>query len=161
MLIDGDQLVADFSEAAGELDLPGWPCQLEHELLPAPHTPRSLPAGYGAVYAFALGRATTSAAGAGMVLKVGKVGPNSNARFQSQHYLPTSAQSNLAKSLLAHPIVWPWLGISGLTPSNVKSWMTGNLDRLHIFVPGDRPDVRSVLELYVRARVGSVFEGSA
>jgi len=27
-MIDGSELVADFSEAAGDLDLPGWPCEL-------------------------------------------------------------------------------------------------------------------------------------
>jgi hypothetical protein len=161
VLIDGAELVADFSAAAEELDLVGWPCQLKHELLPAPHQPRALLTGYGAVYAFALGGATISAAGAGMVLKVGKVGPNSNNRFQYQHYSPTSAGSNLAKSLIGHPVVWPWLGIARLDGTNIKDWMTTSLDRLHIFVPGDRPQVRAVLELYIRARIGSVFEGSA
>lgn len=161
MLIDGAELVADFSSAAGDLDLEGWPCTLDHEVVPAPHRPSKLRPTFGAVYAFALSRHTTSAAGAGMVLKVGKVGPNSNARFQSQHYSPASAGSNLAKSLLAHRVVWPWLSITELSPVTVREWMTANLDRLHIFVPGDRPQVRSVLELYVRARIGSVFEGSA
>src|SRR5215217_4756806 len=52
MLIDGSELVADFSQAAGDLDLPGWPCELEPELLPAPHHPPRLRPGYGAVYAF-------------------------------------------------------------------------------------------------------------
>src|SRR5829696_3997759 len=137
MLIDGFELVADFSQAAGDLDLPGWPCELEPELQPAPHHPPRLRPGYGAVYAFALGRETTSAAGAGMVLKVGKVGPNSEPRFRYQHYSSTSAGSNVAKSLIGHPIVWPWLGIERLDADNVKTWMTTNLDRLHIFVPGD------------------------
>jgi hypothetical protein len=161
MLIDGAELVADFSNGAGELDLPGWPCELEPELLAAPHQPPRLRAGCGAVYAFALGQKTASAAGAGMVLKVGKVGPNSGPRFRYQHYSPSSAGSNVAKSLIGHAIVWPWLGIERLDADNVKPWMKANLDRLHIFVPGDRPLVRSVLELYVRARIGSVFEGSA
>jgi hypothetical protein len=47
-------------------------------------------------------------AGRNRILKVGKAGCNSNARFQSQHYNPSSAPSNLAHSLLevkiaAHP----------------------------------------------------------
>jgi hypothetical protein len=54
-----------------------------------------------------------------MVLKVGKVAPNSDARFRSQHYT-TSGRSTLAKSLLAHPIVWPWLGITQLDEASVK-----------------------------------------
>jgi len=36
-------------------------------------------------------------------LKVGKVGPNSNARYTSQHYLVGSAPSTLAASLVASP----------------------------------------------------------
>jgi hypothetical protein len=159
-VIDGAELVADFADAAGALDLPCWPSPLQHELLSAPHRPRALPPGFGAVYAFALARETTSPAGAGMVLKVGRVSPTGNARFQSQHY-GFSAPSTLAKSLVGHPIIWPWLGIDRLDIFNVKEWMLANLDRLHIFVPAVARDVLRVLEMYVRARTGSVFEGSA
>ena len=75
--------------------------------------------------------------------------------------LPLSAGSTLAKSLVGHPVLWPWLGISQLDASNVKPWMLAHLDRLHIFVPAESSEVLPVLEMYVRARVGSVFEGSA
>jgi hypothetical protein len=37
--------------------------------------------------------------------------------------------------------------------------MLANLDRMHFFLPGDRVQVRVALEVYVRARVGSVYEG--
>ncbi len=37
--------------------------------------------------------------------------------------------------------------------------MLRNLDRIHFFMPGDRAEVRAELEVYVRARVGSAFEG--
>jgi len=37
--------------------------------------------------------------------------------------------------------------------------MLENLDRTHFFMPGDLAEVRSALEVYVRARVGSAFEG--
>jgi len=95
-----------------------------------------------------------------MVLKVGKVGPNSDARFRSQHYT-TSGRSTLARSLLAHRILWPWLGISQLDEATVKPWMLSNLDRMHIYVPASSLLVLAALEMYVRARIGSVFEGSA
>ena len=130
------------------------------ELLSAPHRQAALRPGFGAVYAFALSARTTSAAGAGMVLKVGKAGPNSDARSRSQHYT-TSGRSTLAKSLLAHPIVWPWLGIAQLDEASVKPWMLSNLDRLHIYVPAGARVVLASLEMYVRAGIGSVFEGSA
>ncbi len=95
-----------------------------------------------------------------MVLKVGKVGPNSDARFRSQHDT-TSGRSTLAKSLLTHRILWPWLGISQLDEATVKPWMLSNLDRMHIYVPATSLLVLVALEMYVRARIGSVFEGSA
>lgn len=149
-----------FSDAVDALALTGWPCELRTELLPAPHRQPALPRAWGAVYAFALSSAATSEAGAGMVLKVGRVGANSDARFRSQHYT-TSTGSSLAKSLLKHRIVWPWLGIDNLDSSTVKPWMLSSLDRLHIFVPATSPVVLAPLEMYVRARIGSVFEGSA
>jgi hypothetical protein len=89
-----------------------------------------------------------------------KVGPNSDARFRSQHYT-TSGRSTLAKNLLAHRILWPWLGISQLDEATVKPWMLSNLDRMHIYVPAPSLLVLAALEMYVRARIGSVFEGSA
>jgi hypothetical protein len=95
-----------------------------------------------------------------MVLKVGRVGPKSDARFYSQHYT-LSAGSTLAKSLITHAVVWPWLGIGSLDAATIKPWMLANLDRLHIFVPAESANVLPVLEMYVRARIGSVFEGSA
>jgi hypothetical protein len=39
--------------------------------------------------------------------------------------------------------------------------MLASLDRIHFFMPGDRPQVRAALEVYVRARIGSVFEGAS
>jgi hypothetical protein len=98
-------------------------------------------------------------AGPGRVLKVGKVGAQSGPRFYSQHYT-LSAPSTLAKSLLRYRVLWPWLGITALDEAKVKMWMLANLDRTHFFVPGDRREVLAELEVLVRARVGSVFEGS-
>jgi hypothetical protein len=63
--------------------------------------------------------------------------------------------------MLTYRIVWPWLGIEHLDESDVMSWMFANLDRMHIFVPDGHPMVAASLEIYVRARIGSVFEGAA
>ena len=52
-------------------------------------------------------------------------------------------------------------GIEHLDERNVKSWMLSNLDRMHIFVPDGHPVVAASLEVYVRVRIGSVFEGAA
>jgi hypothetical protein len=161
VLIDPDMLVTEFASAADDAEISGWPCPLRTELLPAPHMPPSLPATYGAVYAFALADVTSAPCGAGIVLKVGRIGARSEARFRSQHYNPRSAGSTLASSLLTYRIMWPWLGIEYLDERIVKSWMLTNLVRMHIFVPDGHPEVAASLEIYVRARIGSVFEGAA
>jgi hypothetical protein len=99
-------------------------------------------------------------AGTGAVLKVGKVGASSGPRFNYQHY-GFAAQSTLARSLIKYRFLWPWLGIADLDERNVKDWMLSNMDRVHFFLPGAAPEVLSSLEVYVRARIGSAFEGSA
>ena len=55
--------------------------------------PVALRKGWQGVYAFGFGTAW---------LKVGKAGPNSNARWVSQHYKATRSLSNLAWSLLRY-----------------------------------------------------------
>ena len=160
-LFDHVELLSEFSQAAQLADTPGWPCEVNPERIYAPHKQPHLPNGYGAVYVFSLTRSygVTVPAGAGAVLKVGKVGAQSNPRFYSQHYTQ-SAGSSLAKSLLKNRVLWPLLGTQHLTTSNVKSWMMQNLDRTHYFVPGAEADIRSALEIFVRAHVGSIFEGA-
>ncbi len=162
MMVAPDVLIAEFGGAASTARIRGWPCALRPETLPAPHKKPVLPPGEGAVYVFAIGTAYGARApcGPGTVLKVGKVGPNNRRRFTHSHYNPSAPTiSTLAQSLLAHPILWPWLGIEHIDAGTVEAWMLTNLDRIHFFVPGDCAEVRSALEVYVRARVGSVFEG--
>jgi hypothetical protein len=156
------RLIAEFGDAAAKVGIEGWPCQLRSEALPAPHQKPMLPPGEGAVYVFAISAAHGRSApcGAGTVLKVGRVGPNNKRRFRHSHYNPTArAISTLAQSRLAHPILWPWLGIQDLDAEIVEDWMLSNLDRIHFFMPGDCAHARAALEVYVRARVGSAFEG--
>ena len=160
VFIDPAVLIAEFGPAAKAAGIPGWPCELRAETLRAPHHPPPLPVSSAAVYMFALHGSSTAPGGAGLVLKVGKVGPNSRPRFAFQHY-GLAARSTLAGSLLRYPIMWPWLGVQNLAEATVRSWMLSNLDRGHIYVPGDAPEVLASLEVYVRARVGSVFEGAA
>jgi hypothetical protein len=114
------------------------------------------------VYVFALGDecGRRAPAGAGAVLKVGRVGPASGARFRYQHY-GFSAGSTLAQSLLRYRVMWPWLGIESIDESSVKAWMLTHLDRAHFYVPAGYAMLLPSLEIYIRARVGSVFEGAA
>src|SRR4051794_2220014 len=70
---------------------------LQIDYLPAPHRPPSkIPSGKMAVYAFW---------GDGCWLKVGKVGPNSHARYSAQHYSAGSATSTLAGSMARCPVM--------------------------------------------------------
>ena len=157
-----DGIVSDFAIVAEGLRLPGCPTTLDTEYLPAPHIPKALRPGHGAVYVFALSDASASEAGPGRVLKAGRVGPNSNARFQSQHYSPTSSRSNLASSILGYPALWSWLGIDHSDQSMIRNWMVTHLDRANIYVPASSAELIPQLEMYARARLGgSVYEGSA
>lgn len=162
MIIDPQALRADFAAAASRAHVEGWPCEIQIERLLAPHTRPPLPPGFGAVYVFALAGeyGAGTPAGAARVLKVGRVSPSNGARFTYMHY-GNAAGSTLAKSLVRYKIMWPWLGIDTLDNSSVKHWMLTHLDRFHFYVPAGRDAVLASLEVYVRARLGSVFEGAA
>ncbi len=128
-MFDHEALLKDFIEAAGDTGIPGWPCRIETQRLHAPHRQPHLPAGFGAVYAFSLSESYGSVvpAGAGRVLKVGKVDARSDPRFYS-HHCNVSAPSTLAKSLLKYRVLSTWLGTEQLDVVTVKSWMLANLD---------------------------------
>ena len=86
-----------------------------------PHTPTALPRGKMAIYIFRHDNG---------FLKIGKVGPNSNARFQTQHYSPSSSKSNLAKSLLDDE-QGPCRELSF---NEIGEWMKKNLHRTDIMI---------------------------
>jgi hypothetical protein len=84
-----------------------------------PHEPTPLPANKMAIYMFIHN---------GQFLKIGKVGKNSNPRFQYHHYKPTRAPSTLSKSLLNDSSMNDY----GLNIDNVEHWMKQNLHRINI-----------------------------
>jgi len=86
-----------------------------------PHLPTPLAPGTMGVYAFLYGD---------RFLKIGKAGPNSNARFQSHHYNPHSSQSNLAKSILRDMEMAQF----GLTENGIGSWIKANCRRIDILL---------------------------
>jgi hypothetical protein len=121
--------------------LTGSACDLSKirvEVLNKPHKPSGLPTGKMAVYCFFFN---------GDALKVGIAGPNSDARYRSQHYNPNSANSNLAKSILAYP---GKIGIS------IKE----HTDRINILLPDffGKP-ILSMLESFLQARWKPIYEG--
>ena len=133
--------------------------EIRHEYLPAPHIADNLPSGMGAVYVFTLPGSSEAPAGPHRALKVGKAGPNSNARFKTQHYKSGSAPSTLAGAIENNPLLFDFLGIDSL-PVDTGDWIRKNTDRDNFFVDGSRKQLLSLLEVYMKARLGSVFEGS-
>jgi hypothetical protein len=146
---DVNALLDDFRKVVALAGISLPPTALSVEALPAPHKPpSSLPKGKAAVYVFIWN---------GVCLKVGKVGPKSQARFTSQHYSPASSNSNLAKSLV---IGQGKLGLSGITEANIGSWIKGNVDRFNILLSIEAGiPVLTLLESFLQCRLQPVFEG--
>lgn len=150
------QTLADMTKAAlldfvQVASLAGTQCDVEKiktEVLHRPHKPGGLPPGRMAVYCFFLD---------GRALKIGIAGPNSDARYRSQHYNPNSAGSNLAKSILRYPAR---IGIAPLQEDSVGAWIKEHTDRINMLLPASygRP-MLSMLESFLHNRWKPVFEG--
>lgn len=135
---------AELAKKGGKLDLG----TVEIEVLPKPHRPTDIPSGRMAVYCFFLGERP---------LKVGIAGPNSNARYRSQHYNPGSAGSTLAGSLIRHP---DKVGVPMLEPDEVGTWIKSNTDRVNILVPVSfGRGLLPFLERFLHERWKPVYEG--
>jgi hypothetical protein len=101
-----------------------------------------------AVYAFLLD---------GQALKIGKAGHNSGPRYLSQHYNPSSAGSNLAKSILANPAK---VGAVGIDSQTVGDWIKAHTDRVNLLMPSTcSPFMQSLLEAFLHMRWKPLFEG--
>ena len=149
--MDATVLIQDFLSAAALAGVHLSTSDLTAVRTGAPHAPpKSLPAGKMAVYVFSFGT---------VVLKVGKAGPNSTARFTSQHYNPSSAPSTLAASILKEG---QSLGISGLSPESVGSWIKANTDRTNFLLSVNcGMPVLTLLEAFLQCRLRPRFEGFA
>ena len=103
-----------------------------------------------AVYIFSMGK---------YVLKVGKAGPKSNARYTSQHYNPGSVQSTLAASLLKDTdIVQKY----SLNEQNISIWIKENMDRTNFLLDANMGKwVLTLLEAFVQCRLQPRYEGFA
>ena len=133
--------------------------EIKHDLWKAPHQAKDLPSGYGAVYVFTLAEFSQSKAPPNRALKVGKAGPNSNARFKYQHYKSGSARSTLAGAIENNPLLWGYIGFPGIS-LDVGEWIRNNTDRYNFYLPESRKDIIDLLEVYLKAILGPVFEGS-
>ena len=162
MIKSASNVISGFQSALAQAGLGQLPSTIEYEAQPAPHRPHSLPRAKCAVYVFSLSQTWGSGCPAGpdRVIKVGKAGLISNARFQSQHYNPNSAGSTVAGSLIRCRILWPYLGITGLVPKDVGEWIRQHVDRDNFYLDAVAEQFLRPLETYLCGTFGSVFEGS-
>jgi hypothetical protein len=115
--------------------------------LGCPHAPNGLPHGKMGIYMFQKGD---------QYLKIGKAGPNSDARFRSQHYDPHRAKSNLAKSLLDDPD----MAAFKLTDENIATWIKDNIRRIDILIEQDTGIfVLNFLESFLHCKYRPKYEG--
>ena len=143
------QLLNDFmtvSELAGA-KMKSEAFQIETLIMPH-RPPKNLPASKMAVYIFSDKE---------RVLKVGKAGPNSGARYTSQHYNPKSASSTLAGSLLKDQ---EYTRKYQLTEDNVSSWIKENTDRINFIVDAKISLLTlNLLEAFTQCCLRPYFEG--
>ena len=145
------ELAEDFTMVANLADISLSVEDVSVESLCAPHSPPTrLPAGKVAVYVFCH---------QGRTLKVGRVGPNSNARYTSQHYNPGSAPSTLAASVLKRGTE---IGLQGISGPGVGDWIKTNTDRYNFLLDSSYPDrLLALLEAFLQCKLDPLFEGSS
>ena len=143
------QLLDDFLAAVKRGGIEISQNAIDFEILPMPHSPPSrLPKRKVAVYIFSDKE---------RVLKVGRVGPNSQARYTSHHYDPESSDSNLSKSLLADEHA---KGKYGLSQGTVGEWIKKNTDRVNFIIDANYyGPVLNLFEAFVQGRLNPVYEG--
>lgn len=143
-MVDQDQLISDFIQVANLAGIPISQPDVMYKVLPVPHEPPTrLPQDKKAVYVFC----TMTEC-----LKVGKAGPKSHARFTSQHYLPTSSRSNLAKSLVRTNVL--------SADADTRVWIRQNCTRHHFYLDASQPTaLLNLLEAFIQCRLKPTYEG--
>jgi len=152
MLANPVELIRDFTKVCALAGTPLSESEIRHELVKPPHLRVALPANTSAVYVFSFGSKPD------IVLKVGKAGQKSAARFVSQHYLPASCKSNLAKSICVEQGTWAILGIPSVDEKTAGQWLRANTDRDHFFIKREMAVV-NLLESFLQYRLKPLFEG--
>jgi hypothetical protein len=143
--------IDDFRKVAGLADAEFIANSITVEVTLKPHkAPTMLPTGKIAVYAFFLN---------GQALKVGKVGQKSAARYTTQHYNPLSANSNLARSILANA---EKVGATDIESNSAGEWIRKHTDRVNLLMPASVGiPILSLLEAFLHVRWKPMFEGRA
>lgn len=112
-----------------------------------PHKPAGLHPGKMGIYMFEY---------KGHYLKIGKAGPNSDARFRSQHYNSGGSNSNLAKSILADRD----FSELSLSPANVGDWIKQNVRRIDLYIDASLGlFVLNLIEALLHCKFKPKYEG--
>jgi len=146
--MDMTDALADFCKVAELARVHIELAQLDVEFLAAPHRPpSSLPAGEMAIYGFW---------SSGQWLKIGMVGPKSQARYTSQHYNAGSAPSTLAGSL-AHD--QRMAGIADFDATAPGSWIKSSCSRVNVLLPATFSwELLALLEAFLHVRFNPRYE---
>jgi len=146
---DPEALLADFLSVARLAGAGLARESIDIEILRKPHRPPTrLPPGKMAVYVFSDDE---------RVLKVGKVGPRSQARYTSQHYRVGSAPSTLAASILKDAAL---LERHQLDEASVSDWIKNNTHRVNFIIDSDcGVPALTLLEAFLQCRLSPTFEG--
>lgn len=148
-MLELNSVITDFLDVCKLAQEPIHITDLRIDILEAgeKHNCPKLPKGEMAIYIF-LDKNLTEC------YKVGKVGENSNARFQFQHYLPNSAKSNLAKSILADNYIFD------VTKENIGKWIKNNTTRVNIFIKKEKGiRILNLMESFFQLRLKPKYEG--
>lgn len=160
-MTDFDRIVAQFQEWAAAERLPVAKAHIQVVSLGVPHHPVTLPRGWQGVYNFQFGNAW---------LKVGRAGPNSNARWVSQHYGAGRSLSSLSWSLLTyahfssfqHPALPAAFKeqVALVHPDRLGNWIKENCLRVNILLNAEvgRPALAR-LESIAQGVLKPIFEG--
>ena len=93
----------------------------------------------------------------GQWLKIGKVSPNSNALYVSQHYNKGSAMSTLAGSLANDPRTGL---VAEFDTNDAGAWIRTATSRVNILLPATRHlALLSLLEAFLHVRLRPRYEG--
>lgn len=158
MLINPQKLIDDFlTDLHTYTGTTAKRTGISNDAWKAPHKAKDLPSGTGAVYVFSLSSSSTAPAGSGRVVKVGKAGSNSNPRFRYQHYAAGSAMSTLAGAIENNPLLWGYIAYPGKA-TDVGNWIRENTDRDNFYFKDE--GLIGLFEVYAKANLGPVFEGS-
>jgi hypothetical protein len=154
---DMNDVLAEWRAWAAEHGLRGVASR--RESLGMPHRPTPLAPGWQGIYGFRW---------QSKWLKIGKAGPNTQARWLSQHYGLGRALSTLASSLVKYclaPQEHPELpGLRALIrrvdPNELGEWIKRNTERVNVLIGAEAgSEGLAHLEAIAHRRLAPVFEG--